>query len=80
VESAGLRGVVFYDAATSSPRARTFQEQPARRTCRWDCSTASGWDCAGSRRSGRCASDRVPVTRRDIDEPYLFEFTIGNFF
>jgi len=38
-------------------RARTSSRAAsAAATCRWDCSTASGWDCAGSRRSGRCAS------------------------
>jgi len=82
IESAGVRGVLFYDAGNTFSEAENFFSSSQR---------------GGNLPLGLFHSVGVglrwfsplgplrfevgfPLTRRSIDDSYLFEFTIGNFF
>jgi outer membrane protein insertion porin family len=79
---AGLRGVVFYDAGNVySEKENFFQSSQRGGTLPAGLFMSVG---AGLRWFSPLGPLRFevgfPLTRRAIDDPYLFEFTIGNFF
>jgi outer membrane protein insertion porin family len=82
VEAAGVRGVLFYDAGnTYSESENLFQSGQRNGTLPLGLYHSVG---AGIRWFSPLGPLRfevgLPLTRRNIDDPYLFEFTIGNFF
>ena len=83
VESAGVRGVVFYDAGNVfSEKENFFQSAQRGGNLPLGLFHSVG---AGLRWFSPLGPLRFevgfPLTRRpSVDDPYLFEFTIGNFF
>src|SRR5438477_1331986 len=82
IESAGLRGVVFYDAGNVYSEKEDWFKSSQR-----DGNLPLGFFHSvglGIRWFSPLGPLRFetgfPLTRRPIDDPYLFEFTIGNFF
>jgi outer membrane protein insertion porin family len=81
-ESAGVKGVVFYDAGNVfSESEKFFQSSQRGGNLPLGLFHSVG---AGVRWFSPLGPLRFetgfPLTRRPIDDPYLFEFTIGNFF
>ena len=80
--SAGLRGVVFYDAGNVfSERENFFQSSQRGGTLPLGLFHSFGFGLRWFSPLGPLRFETgFPLTRRPIDDPYLFEFTIGNFF
>lgn len=82
VESAGVRGVFFYDAGNVfSEKENFFQSSQRGGNLPLGLFHSAG---AGLRWFSPLGPLRFevgfPLTRRPVDDTYLFEFTIGNFF
>jgi len=80
--SAGLRGVVFYDAGNVfSEKENLFQSSQRGGTLPLGLFHSFGFGLRWFSPLGPLRFETgFPITRRAIDDPYLFEFTIGNFF
>ncbi len=83
LESAGVRGVVFYDAGNVFSEAENFFQSSQRGgTLPLGLFHSVGFGLRWFSPLGPLRFETgFPLTRRPgVDEPYLFEFTIGNFF
>jgi len=82
VESAGVRGVVFYDAGNVfSERENFFQSAQRDGNLPLGLFHSVGTGIRWFSPLGPLRFEvGFPLTRRPIDDSYLFEFTIGNFF
>ena len=82
LESAGVRGVVFYDAGnTFAEDENLFTSRQRGGTLPLGLFHSVGLGLRWFSPLGPLRFETgFPLTRRSIDEPYLFEFTIGNFF
>ena len=82
IESAGVRGVVFYDAGnTFGDNENLFSSSQRGGTLPLGLFHSVGLGVRWFSPLGPLRFETgFPLTRRDIDQPYLFEFTIGNFF
>jgi outer membrane protein insertion porin family len=82
LESAGVRGVVFYDAGnTFGDNENIFTSSQRNGTLPLGLFHSVGLGVRWFSPLGPLRFETgFPLTRRDIDQPYLFEFTIGNFF
>jgi len=82
VGSAGLRGVAFYDAGNVySEKENLFQSSQRGGTLPLGLFHSVGFGIRWFSPLGPLRFEvGFPLTRRPIDDPYLFEFTIGNFF
>ncbi|HWE24452.1 MAG TPA: outer membrane protein assembly factor BamA [Myxococcales bacterium] len=87
VESAGIRGVTFFDAGNVFSESENFFQSSQRPDANGNGTLPFGLFYSvgfGVRWFSPLGPLRFevgfPLTRRPIDEPYLFEFTIGNFF
>jgi outer membrane protein insertion porin family len=80
--SAGLRGVVFYDAGNVFSEKENFFESAQRGgNLPLGLFHSVGFGIRWFSPLGPLRFETgFPLTRRPIDDPYLFEFTIGNFF
>jgi outer membrane protein insertion porin family len=80
--AAGLRGVVFYDAGNVySEKENLFQSSQRGGTLPLGLFHSFGFGIRWFSPLGPLRFETgFPLTRRPIDDPYLFEFTIGNFF
>jgi len=80
--SAGLRGVVFYDAGNVfSEKENFFQSSQRGGTLPLGLFHSTGFGLRWFSPLGPLRFEvGFPLTRRPIDDTYLFEFTIGNFF
>jgi outer membrane protein insertion porin family len=80
--AAGLRGVVFYDAGNVySEKENLFQSSQRNGTLPLGLFHSFGFGIRWFSPLGPLRFETgFPLTRRPIDDPYLFEFTIGNFF
>jgi outer membrane protein insertion porin family len=80
--AAGLRGVGFYDAGNVfSERENFFQSAQRGGTLPLGLFHSVGLGIRWFSPLGPLRFEvGFPLTRRPIDDPYLFEFTIGNFF
>jgi outer membrane protein insertion porin family len=79
-EKAGIRGVVFYDAGNAYARnERFFQDRQDKVPLGLFHSVGFGFRWFSPVGPLRFEWG-FPLTKRPEDEPYLFEFTIGNFF
>jgi outer membrane protein insertion porin family len=79
---AGLRGVVFYDAGNVfSEKENFFQSAQRNGTLPLGLFHSTGFGIRWFSPLGPLRFETgFPLTRRPIDDAYLFEFTIGNFF
>ena len=79
---AGLRGVVFYDAGNVfSEKENFFQSSQRGGTLPLGLFHSTGFGLRWFSPLGPLRFEvGFPLTRRPIDDSYLFEFTIGNFF
>ena len=79
---AGLRGVVFYDAGNVfSETENFFQSSQRNGTLPLGLFHSVGFGIRWFSPLGPLRFETgFPLTRRPIDDTYLFEFTIGNFF
>jgi len=79
---AGLRGVVFYDAGNVySEKENFFQSSQRGGTLPFGLFMSTGFGLRWFSPLGPLRFEvGFPLTRRPIDDTYLFEFTIGNFF
>ena len=82
VESAGVRGVVFYDAGNVFGDNETFFHSSQRGgNLPLGLFHSTGLGIRWFSPLGPLRFEvGFPLTRRETDDPYLFEFTIGNFF
>ena len=82
VESAGVRGVLFYDAGnTYSESENLFSSHQRNGTLPLGMFHSVGIGLRWFSPLGPLRFETgFPLTRRASDDPYLFEFTIGNFF
>jgi outer membrane protein insertion porin family len=82
LESAGVRGVVFYDAGnTFSETENFFQSGQRGGTLPLGLFHSVGFGLRWFSPLGPLRFETgFPLTRRPTDDAYLFEFTIGNFF
>jgi len=82
LESAGVRGVVFYDAGnTYNDDENIFSSKQRDGTLPLGLFHSVGLGVRWFSPLGPLRFETgFPLTRRPIDQPYLFEFTIGNFF
>jgi outer membrane protein insertion porin family len=87
LESAGIRGVLFYDAGNVFSESENFFQSSQRPDANGNGTLPLGLFHSvgfGVRWFSPLGPLRFevgfPLTRRPIDDPYLFEFTIGNFF
>jgi len=82
VGSAGLRGVGFYDAGNVfSEKENLFQSSQRGGNLPLGLFHSVGFGIRWFSPLGPLRFEvGFPLTRRPIDDPYLFEFTIGNFF
>ncbi|TMA23727.1 MAG: outer membrane protein assembly factor BamA [Deltaproteobacteria bacterium] len=82
IESAGLRGVVFYDAGNVySEKEDWFKSSQRDGNLPLGLFHSVGLGIRWFSPLGPLRFETgFPLTRRPIDDPYLFEFTIGNFF
>ena len=82
VEAAGVRGVVFYDAGnTYSELENFFQSSQRSGTLPLGLFHSVGTGLRWFSPLGPLRFEiGFPLTRRPVDDAYLFEFTIGNFF
>ena len=81
VPKVGVKGVVFLDAGNAFARRCQASSRTSSTRFRWDCSGRSASGFAGSHPSVRYDSSGAFLSRRrPIDDPILFEFTIGNSF
>ncbi len=87
VESAGIRGVVFYDMGNVFAENENFFQSSQRPDANGNGTLPLGLFLStgfGVRWFSPLGPLRFevgfPLTRRPIDDSYLFEFTIGNFF
>jgi outer membrane protein insertion porin family len=82
IESAGVKGVVFYDAGnTFSETENLFQSAQRGGNLPLGLFHSTGFGIRWFSPLGPLRFEvGFPLTRRSIDDPYLFEFTIGNFF
>src|SRR5712691_2334057 len=87
IESAGVRGVVFYDAGNTFSETENLFQSHQRPDLNGNGTLPLGLFHSvglGIRWFSPLGPLRFetgfPLTRRSIDDPYLFEFTIGNFF
>ena len=80
--AAGLRGVVFYDAGNVfSEKENFFQSSQRGGTLPLGLFHSTGFGVRWFSPLGPLRFEvGFPLTRRPIDDSYLFEFTIGNFF
>src|SRR5438094_5893331 len=80
--AAGLRGVVFYDAGNVfSEKENFFQTSQRGGTLPLGLFHSTGFGLRWFSPLGPLRFEvGFPLTRRPIDDSYLFEFTIGNFF
>lgn len=79
-EKAGIRGVLFYDAGNAFARnERFFQDRQDKVPLGLFHSVGFGFRWFSPVGPLRFEWG-FPLTKRPEDEPYLFEFTIGNFF
>jgi outer membrane protein insertion porin family len=80
--SAGLRGVTFYDAGNVfSEKENFFQSSQRNGTLPLGLFHSFGFGLRWFSPLGPLRFEvGFPLTRRPVDDPYLFEFTIGNFF
>ncbi len=80
--AAGLRGVVFYDAGNVfSEKENLFQSSQRGGNLPLGLFHSFGFGLRWFSPLGPLRFETgFPLTRRPIDDPYLFEFTIGNFF
>jgi outer membrane protein insertion porin family len=79
-EKAGIRGVLFYDAGNAYARnERFFQDRQDKVPLGLFHSVGFGFRWFSPVGPLRFEWG-FPLTKRPEDEPYLFEFTIGNFF
>ena len=80
--SAGLRGVGFFDAGNVfSEQENFFQSSQRGGTLPLGLFQSVGFGLRWFSPLGPLRFEvGFPLTRRPIDDPYLFEFTIGNFF
>ncbi|HEX9575477.1 MAG TPA: outer membrane protein assembly factor BamA [Myxococcales bacterium] len=87
VESAGIRGVLFYDMGNVFAENENFfhsNQRPdanGKGTLPLGLFHSTGFGVRWFSPLGPLRFEvGFPLTRRPIDDPYLFEFTIGNFF
>src|SRR5438309_1005489 len=87
IESAGVRGVLFYDAGNVFSESENFFQSAQRPDANGNGTLPLGLFHStgfGLRWFSPLGPLRFevgfPLTRRPIDDAYLFEFTIGNFF
>ncbi len=82
LEAAGVRGVVFYDAGnTFGENENLFSSSQRGGTLPLGLFHSVGLGVRWFSPLGPLRFETgFPLTRRSIDAPYLFEFTIGNFF
>jgi outer membrane protein insertion porin family len=87
LESAGIRGVVFYDAGNVFSENENFFQSSQRPdangkgTLPFGLFMSTGFGVRWFSPLGPLRFEvGFPLTRRPIDDAYLFEFTIGNFF
>ena len=87
VESAGIRGVVFYDMGNVFAESENFFQSSQRPDANGNGTLPLGLFHStgfGVRWFSPLGPLRFevgfPLTRRSVDDAYLFEFTIGNFF
>jgi len=87
VESAGIRGVLFYDMGNVFAENENFFQSNQRPdangkgTLPLGLFHSTGFGVRWFSPLGPLRFEvGFPLTRRPIDDPYLFEFTIGNFF
>jgi len=87
VESAGIRGVLFYDAGNVFADDENFFQSNQRPdangkgTLPLGLFHSAGFGVRWFSPLGPLRFEvGFPLTRRTVDDPYLFEFTIGNFF
>jgi outer membrane protein insertion porin family len=87
IESAGIRGVVFYDMGNVYSESENFFQSSQRPDANGKGTLPLGMFHStgfGVRWFSPLGPLRFevgfPLTRRPVDDPYLFEFTIGNFF
>ena len=82
LESAGIRGVLFYDAGnTFAEDENVFKSRQRGGTLPLGLFHSAGFGVRWFSPLGPLRFEvGFPLTRRAIDDPYLFEFTIGNFF
>ncbi len=82
IGSAGLRGVGFYDAGNVfSEKENLFQSSQRGGNLPLGLFHSVGFGIRWFSPLGPLRFEvGFPLTRRAIDDPYLFEFTIGNFF
>jgi outer membrane protein insertion porin family len=82
LESAGVRGVAFYDAGNSFSETENFFQSAQRGgTLPLGLFHAVGTGIRWFSPLGPLRFEvGFPLTRRAQDDPYVFEFTIGNFF
>jgi outer membrane protein insertion porin family len=87
IESAGVKGVVFFDAGNTFAETENFFQSHQRPDVNGNGTLPLGLFHSvglGVRWFSPLGPLRFetgfPLTRRSIDEAYLFEFTIGNFF
>jgi len=82
IESAGVKGVLFYDAGnTFSESENLFQSAQRGGNLPLGLFHSTGFGIRWFSPLGPLRFEvGFPLTRRAIDDPYLFEFTIGNFF
>jgi outer membrane protein insertion porin family len=87
VESAGIRGVLFYDAGNVFADNESFfhsNQRPdanGKGTLPLGLFHSTGFGVRWFSPLGPLRFEvGFPLTRRPVDDPYLFEFTIGNFF
>jgi outer membrane protein insertion porin family len=81
-EGAGVRGVVFYDAGNAfSEKENFFQSSQRGGTLPLGLFHSAGFGVRWFSPLGPLRFETgFPLTRRATDDPYVFEFTIGNFF
>ena len=90
IESVGIKGVVFHDGGNAWNLEKQLCEpaplidDAAIDPCGVDpstCAPRGASACAGSRRSGRCASSGASrSTARPYEDVVEFQFTVGNAF
>jgi outer membrane protein insertion porin family len=81
-EGAGVRGVLFYDAGNAfSEKENFFQSSQRGGTLPLGLFHSAGFGVRWFSPLGPLRFETgFPLTRRSTDDPYVFEFTIGNFF
>jgi outer membrane protein insertion porin family len=82
IGAAGVRGVVFYDAGnTFSAKENLFQSSQRGGNLPLGLFHSVGLGVRWFSPLGPLRFETgFPLTRRPVDDAYLFEFTIGNFF